>query len=504
MFSQLDKQQFREIALTVLQICLVFAACKFAKGVAVVALLVYAVNMAAMQKLGKALSCYVLFPLLVVMNPFICSVGGVGQAFLKLGFMVMTFMLVVAAGKRSGHESLPMAGLWAYLVVSIFSSVVGYAPLISLMKLVNFAMFLVGLGVGLRNIHRKPNDLRYLRRFLLAIAVIIIFGSLFTAFFMPGVAYFRSMGNVLDVYGVEAANSFARNDMGMGLLCGITNQSQCLAPLSAVTLTWVLCDMMFIERRVSKLHCALFLASIPLVFMTRSRCALLASTVGIMTVSMYCFHFLPASPRLKKALKSMFSGFVVLVLIVCAVAEFRNNSISRLIRKTDDVAGDERSLVTAVTASRQGLVDLSIEDFKKSPLLGTGFQVMWYFPFVYKKTQIVWSAPIEKGVLPVMILGEAGILGAIVFIVFLITFYGVCTSRKYVVTASLFTVYLATNLGEATFFSTGGAGGILWIMSMVGGYTIDMIVLHERQLKSQMGVAPMMMPPPLPPPGLKV
>lgn len=504
MLSQIDKQRIREVLQTVLIICAVFAACKFTKGFAVVGVLLYAIQAAATQKLGKALACYVLFPLLVVMNPYICSIGGMGQAFLKIGFMIQTGMLVLAAGQRRGNEALPMAGLWIYLVVSIFSSIFGYAPLISVMKLINFAMFLVGLGFGLRNIHQRPKDLMFLRRFLLAIAVIIIFGSLATAFLFPGIGYFRGVDDIIKVYGVQAAGEFVKNDMGMGLLCGITNQSQCLAPLTAVTMTWVLCDMMFIEKRVSKLHLALFVASIPLVYMTRSRCALLASTVGFCAVSMFCFRYLSVSPRVKKALRGMFSGFVFLVLIAAAVSEFKDHSVTRLVRKTDDLAGDDRSLVTAFTQSRQGLVEMSLHDFRQNPFIGKGFQVMEYFQYIYSPTQIVWSAPVEKGVLPVMILGEAGILGAVVFLVFLVSFYGVCMTRKYAVTGGLFTVYLATNLGEATFFSTGGAGGILWIMALVGGFTIDMIVKHERQLKAQEGMFGPMMPPPrmLPPPPL--
>ena len=94
--------------------------------------------------------------------------------------------------------------------------------------------------------------------------------------------------------------------------------------------------------------------------------------------------------------------------------------------------------------------------------------------------QFVISAPIEKGVLPLMILGETGIVGGFVFIVFLIVFYNTCSKKKYAVTATLFTVFMALNLGESIFFSTSGAGGILWVMSMVGGFTIDMMLKSSR------------------------
>ncbi len=52
------------------------------------------------------------------------------------------------------------------------------------------------------------------------------------------------------------------------------------------------------------------------------------------------------------------------------------------------------------------------------------------------------------------------------------------------VTAALFTVLLATNMGEATFFSPGGSGGVLWTISIIGGYCIDMQLAGERKYAS--------------------
>ena len=53
------------------------------------------------------------------------------------------------------------------------------------------------------------------------------------------------------------------------------------------------------------------------------------------------------------------------------------------------------------------------------------------------------------------------------------------------VTASLFTVLLATNMGEATFFSPGGAGGLLWTISIIGGYCIDMRLMRANHWENR-------------------
>ena len=52
-------------------------------------------------------------------------------------------------------------------------------------------------------------------------------------------------------------------------------------------------------------------------------------------------------------------------------------------------------------------------------------------------------------------------------------------------TITLFTVFLVSNMGEATLFSPGGIGGILWMMGVVGGFTIDTYLLFQRQLERQ-------------------
>ena len=322
---------------------------------------------------------------------------------------------------------------------------------------------------------------------MLAVAVLIICGSLFLAVAFPGAAYFNSLKEIIDEYGVETINEHGLGQIDrMALLCGITNQSQCLAPLSAVTAIWVLCDLLFVEKRLAVLHLVILVGAMPLVYMTRSRCALLATCAGVTMVVMYGFRFVSLDRQVKRKLISGMLALSSLVAIAVVVVELRDNSISKWIRKTDDVKGDTRTVSEAFTESRQGMVAKNMYDFYRNPLWGSGFQVEYDFQYRYPRDKIVLSAPIEKGVLPLMVLGEAGVAGALVFFCFVVTFYFKCTQRRYVATAILFTVFFASNLGEATFFSTGGSGGICWIMSIVGGFAIDMITLKGARLQRQL------------------
>ncbi len=151
-------------------------------------------------------------------------------------------------------------------------------------------------------------------------------------------------------------------------------------------------------------------------------------------------------------------------------------------RKTSDVSADKRSLTEALTSSRMGLMAMSLREFRRNPLIGSGFQVAEYTREQTRGKGFVISASVEKGVLPVMVLGETGILGEICFLIFLASFFGICMQRKYFVTTTMMAVFFVTNMGEATLFSPGGIGGILWMMCCVGGFTLDTTILFRKNI----------------------
>ena len=83
-----------------------------------------------------------------------------------------------------------------------------------------------------------------------------------------------------------------------------------------------------------------------------------------------------------------------------------------------------------------------------------------------------------------MVLGETGILGTFFFFLFLGSFYYTCSRRKYYITMTLFSVFLVTNMGEASFFSPGGGGGFGWMMCVVGGFALDTILLYRNNVET--------------------
>lgn len=435
-------------------------------------------------RLGWAITAYAFFPMLVIMNPVLCPAAGMTGLFARGGCFWLSIILMVTAAQRRGNHAIPLGGIWFYLLVAAVSSIGGYAPMVSYLKLVSFALFIVGLNIGFRNIDKRVQDLTVVRTFFLSFALLVIFGSYFIRIFMPGAAYLNTLQMAREGDLGEATAIVAQG--GKMLFSGILNQSQCLAVIVPCCLAWLVCDMLFVERRITKLHVVTFICGIPIVYMTGARIAFLSTAVAGMIIYFYCVGKINISRRVRNSLRSAMTFGIVAMIAFCGVMEVKNHSISKWLRKTDDVAGDTRGFGEAFMASRMGKVEENVFDFRQNPVFGSGFQVSYDMKNMYKNASFVLSAPIEKGVLPLMVLGETGIVGEIVFIVFLLMFYCKCVKKKYYCTMTLMTVMITCNMAEANFFSPGGVGGMLWMICVGGGFVIDTISIYRRRVERQL------------------
>ncbi|MDD4623518.1 MAG: O-antigen ligase family protein [Kiritimatiellae bacterium] len=454
--------------------------CRWTSNYALIPILGVGVFFALSNQRGKALVFYLLLPFLTIINPLVLPKVGLFSAFARGGTLVMSGALLVAAVRSPGKQTLPFGVMYLYLVVAFVSSLQGYFPLISLLKVVNFLVFLLGIHIGTRNLHHRPEDILLLRATLFAFAILIVLGSLLTLPF-PGVAYYISLKRAISEIGLQSAGDMVYTREKFSLFSGITNHSQFLAPMLACLAGWLACDMLLIEKRITRIH-AILLALIPvLLFMTRSRAGFFAFlAMGIM-VYFYCLPKIALPAKVKGRLSGIMVSFLVILTLVGVIYEAKDSLISRWLRKSDDLAEDTRTLNEAVTGSRQGLIEQSLNDYRRARLLGSGFQVQENHRALYDAGIInLFSASIEKGLLPLMVLGETGILGAITFSLFLWSFWIGCAQKRYIATFTLFVVFLSTNIAEATFFSPGGGGGILWMVCVVGGFLIDMTVYIER------------------------
>lgn len=468
--------------------------CRLTNGYAVLAIAATGAFFSLRGNAGVAFLVYLLLPLIALMNPLVVPRVPIVAVVSRLTILAIVAALILGGAKRKGVELLPMGYIFPYLVIALISSSQGFFPLISYFKIVNFTVFILGLYIGTRNINQSSNDIFFMRAGLLAIAIIIVWGSLATLPF-PAIAYYTSVRFTIAAEGIEAAEELIMDREGSGLFSGITAHSQFLGPCLTCIGGWVACDMLFVERRLRLLH-LLLLAPIPIMIaMTRSRIGILTFCLLIMVLAVYCLPRIQIDEKDRQRIRTMLFSFIFLFILILAVVEVQRGTVSRLLRKTDDLADDSRSLGEALTNSRMGKLRECIHDFQSNPLWGTGFQVIAEHPLLYQQGQIsFFSAPVEKGVLPVMVLGETGILGLASFMLFLFMFYHEASKKGYTATLTLFSVLLGTNMAEATFFSPGGGGGVFWLFTVGGGFIIDMAIKCENKklpTDTVMGAAPL-------------
>lgn len=481
--TDISKLTFRMVVVLVLAIAL----CRVTRGYIMPVFTLVGVCMALSNALGWSLVVFVMLPFFAILNPGITgassSLWGIS---IRLGPYLIGLILAMRGASRQGRHKLPLIGIVPFLGAAVISSVDGWAPSVSLAKLLNFSVFLWGIWFGTQNLQDRPKDVLLLRSFFLAMACLLVFGSIPTMA-VPSIGYATSMKWFMGE-GTEIVNEVFREMQAASritLFCGITNHSQALAPLLAVTVGWVLCDMLLLERRFCKLHLCIVAFALPLTYLTRSRVGLISVAAALYMSAFYAVRKVQLPAQIRGRIRQgVIVGGGVLVAVVI-IAQLRTGAMSRWMRKSS-TGEDDRSLGEAMTASRMGAIEDSLYEFRRNPLFGSGFQVSESTrDLVAGNRGLILTAPIEKGITPLMVLGETGILGEGCFIIFLVTFCGTCMRRKYIATLSLFTVMFVTNMGEATMFSPGGTGGILWVVSTVGGFTIDTYLLYRRQLEQQ-------------------
>lgn len=476
--------EYRAILNHLLAIVGVIFLSRITRNYAIIGLAAYGIVMCLRRDVGKAITVYLLLSLLPMINPMIMPRYSHFAMIARLSSLLMTTALIITGSNRQGGHMLPLGAIFPYLAVAAISSTIGYCPTVSYLKIFNFIVFISGIYLGARNLHLRLEDIEEIRYTLLAIVVLIVYGSLMTLPF-PSTAYFISARKLLFEYGIKETDAILAESDKL-LFTGITVHSQFLGPMVALCFGWVICDMWLIKQNIDKLH-VILLAPIPVIaYMTRSRIALVTFVCTAIATTILCMPRVKLSVKTKRQFRYASIVAMVAFIIMAVTYEVKNQSITKWIRKSDNLIDDTRTLNEAFTESRQGKIDSNLFDFRRNYLFGSGFQVDVNTQADLKAGKVsIFSAPIEKSVLPLMILGETGIIGAVFFIVFLLSFFMQCRTRKYFATSSMFVAYLSTNLAEATFFAPSGGGGVEWIFCVVGGFALDMYRRTNNMLPMQ-------------------
>lgn len=485
-----DGKFLKDVAKTIIILGLIVAFCRFTRGAGAIVVAFAGGCFAVQGKTDKFLSCYLLLPFMIMMNPLLLGAEGSFYILVRVG----NFILIAAAIFRGlmcrnrNRVRLPIGFLFVYLGVAGLSSATGWFPLISYLKLVNFILFLAGICFAVGDLQTSDRTLYRVRVIFMSFAVVVIMGSL-ALLPLPGIAYLTSAKYMIQQGATIAdMNAAMAEHTGMRLFAGMTSHSQCLGPMSVGLTGWLLCDMLFVVRRFSRLHMAIIALAPVVFFLTRSRTAMVSFVMVLFILFFYALGKVRMPSNVRSRVRQIFVVFFAALILGAAAAELKSQMISRWLRKKDDLVGDVRSLSEAMTSSRMGKVEILMHDFHCNPLMGTGFQVSEDLPERYQIGRAsLLSASVEKGNVFLTVLSETGLVGSVVFLAFLIQFYTTCVRRQYMALLTLFTYFLAANMGEATFFSPTALGGILWMLVAVGGFAVDLASKRRTEWEMMTG-----------------
>lgn len=398
-----------------------------------------------------------------VANPYIFPKTPVTFAIARLSlFGIAGVMMMRVAGRRNAKIVSPFMGVFLYIIWAAAVSVQGFEPIVSYLKLMLFVPIYLALYSVANEVTASTRaNARVVRSAILAIIVFMVFGSLALMPF-PGISQLQAH-TIEDV--AQLAQIVAE---GNSLFTGLTNHSQALGPMLGVLLTAVLGDLVFSVKRWDGLYLSLLIVGFYLIVKTSSRTGmgtLFAGAAMVLWLFMRA-HAVNARWRVR-VLSGAFFGVMLAAVALLMVPNLRERVLGFALKVQSNTAEVSAADVTFenVTASRQGLAEFAMENFRKKPFTGNGFQVSEAMVHQKRSSFIEYmSAPIEKGFWPAAILEEGGVPGLVLFGGFLLVALCLLVKRHAYIGAATLWTFIVVNMGEFNFFSMSYTGGFEWAL----------------------------------------
>jgi hypothetical protein len=364
---------------------------------------------------------------------------------------LVRFSLDLLAINRTLFQRLYFWAFLGFIAVATLSSIIsGYYMHIALLKLLLFTIGVTAVFSGVMVLRERRTDLTPWLVSLAAVVVINGFASL-----ILGVGYGRSIQD--DLY---ASSTLFQGPFFHPNACG---------PLSALLAVFMAAIFVFTKRHGRWIAAVLIPPLIYFLWLSRSRTGLLTLVAGIILLGLFiAFPFATSRGRITKNLSMVgFTAITVAALLFAALANLGSGGavfkgVTGFLNKYSQTTDNAALTTEQLMASRRGLIDRSWALFLERPLTGLGFQVSVDPYFV--KNATLWTAPVEKGFLPTALLEETGILGTIMFVMFLsVLSYSLWHERNLIGLLTL-CMFVIINFGEVVIFAIGGAGGFGWML----------------------------------------
>ncbi len=342
-------------------------------------------------------------------------------------YLKMSLLIVTVIKGQKGFSFKNFFKNFRFFIFFIFfiifhSLFISYNPLYSLVELISFLLLILFTYKGTFSL---PEERNRIFSELMAIYLGIIILSLFS-FFDPSISYLR---NGIGFQGISVhPNAF-----------GIV-----LAPFCSYVL------VKLIKNQQLK-YVILFLVSFLLVFLSQSRTSVLAVLLG--TLVYFILTIRIKSLNIPKVIIFLLSSSLIFLFYASSFYETSLDFLNK---------ANSNNLWEGIISSRQNLFEKQFKNISNNPFLGIGFKNISDFELQFSGFDI----PYEKGNSLTATIEEIGIIG---FILFLILLFQIMknsfsnTTETFVMSITA----LFTTLGEATIFSVGGAGVLIWLLIFI-------------------------------------
>jgi hypothetical protein len=253
-------------------------------------------------------------------------------------------------------------------------------------------------------------------------------------------------------------------------LSGMTNHPQTQGPLSAISFVYAFCVYLFTPYRARWVMGVVAPVLLVLCYMSAARTGLFAALIAVGLVVGLAFMMRSGRTRVRMNISTAqivsigLLAVVGLIVVEAATGAAITQKVSDFALKSIRSGDGGTMSFYAVFESRMPLIESSWRIFLQRPWTGIGFGTSIDPQFVANAT--LFSAPTEKGFLPTALLEEVGIIGALLFAVFLIAFFVHYWKIRNIIALGMMACLLLLNLGEMMFFALGGMGLYSW--SLIG------------------------------------
>ncbi len=422
----------------------------------------------AMRSSEGALKALSLSVMVTTINPAFVSLstvfaaGRMGILFLVAGRFMYDLSRSRTDFMRRGYV-ISFIGFCA--VVAMLSVVNGYFVMVSLLKVLAFSVGAFAILVGAEVTRVGRSDITCWCYSFIAFCIIL-----------GGITLVTGVG-----YGTEQILSG-----GEGLFFkGPFFHSQTLGAIGALMLVYLVTLWIFSPYPYKWGTVALILGMLYMVYLTGSRTGLITAILacaaivglGFMTTGTGHRQVRFAVSRMQLIALAGIGGILMVFAEVFSGGGISSKATGFLIKYAQHGYGGLSW--DLLFATRMPLIEKSLEIFRGSPMTGIGFGTSLAPYFIANATW--YTAPTEKGFLPTALLEETGLIGSSLFWVFIALFLIYLLRTRNVSGFGMFVAFLILNLGEMTFFSFGGAGGMCWMLVGAG------LALGPRCLTTQGG-----------------